>query len=429
MRPANISDTSVPIVITTTLDLRRKESASTTISSSSQRSSTSEGSEFKKSNLMVDGDSIDDTKPFDRAYTPATMSRTSISVPQNEQPSNIPSSLPDTSNLREFTSPTPSGDSSPPPAEFASPFTTLTRPGDEDLFVKVLPPSETTGTKDQRTQFILPSPPLTRVGTKSTQKSAPSRPGSGPRESRNVEGREELDITDARRWQDSQANITNFKLESESCSEREGNMGSSRRMTGTHLLRLDIPPTSYSPPLWEIIGPTEDSESSRGKKEPFDAQRSGASKRLIPKSSYYYGPPPPDTAFGTEPVGQIGTHHPREIVRIERDYSGGEIIQFSAVYPLEFEGRITPTQFLESINAINEILISAHSLSHSCLDNVLAFFTLQLSRLVTTTHYEKEMSRLHRSIDAMNTNMFNPVGLNIVWPKNVAFLFMEIEYY
>ena len=51
--------------------------------------------------------------------------------------------------------------------------------------------------------------------------------------------------------------------------------------------------------------------------------------------------------------------------------------------------QITPTQFLESINAINEILISAHSLSHSCLDNMLAFFTLQLSRLVATTHYEK----------------------------------------
>jgi len=64
------------------------------------------------------------------------------------------------------------------------------------------------------------------------------------------------------------------------------------------------------------------------------------SKKSIPKSSYYYGPPPSDAAFGTDPIGQIGVHHPREIVRIERDYSGGEIIQFSAVYPLEFEGRV-----------------------------------------------------------------------------------------
>ena len=109
---------------------------------------------------------------------------------------------------------------------------------------------------------------------------------------------------------------------------------------------------------------------------------------------------------------------------------------------------MAPTQFLESINAINEILISAHSLSHSCLDNMLAFFTLQLSRLVTTTHYEKvrprskqhaapwflisagfnvtqEMSRLQQLIDVMNRTTFNPVGLNIVWPKNVAFIFVS----
>ena len=79
---------------------------------------------------------------------------------------------------------------------------------------------------------------------------------------------------------------------------------------------------------------------------------------------------------------------------------------------------------------------------------MLAFFTLQLSRLVTTTHYEKvcprnrqrvtewiltsagsgvgqDMSRLHQLIDVMNTTTFNPVGLNIVWPKNVGFIFVS----
>lgn len=370
---------------------------------------------------MADGHLIDNSKPLDRAYTPATMSRTSIIAPQNELPSNTVPSLLEASNLRDF-SPTPSGDSSPPPVQFTSPFTTLTRPGDEDLFVKVPSPPDTTVPKDQRAQFILPSPPLTRVGTKSTQKSAPSRPGSGLRDSQNAGEREEADLADARKWGD-----LNSTLDPDGCLEREENVGSSRRTTTANPLKLDIPPNSHSPPLWEIIGPPEDEAARRATNETFAADQT--SKRLIPKSSYYYGPPPPDTAFGTDPIGQIGIHHPREIVRVERDYSGGEIIQFSAVYPLEFEGRITPTQFLESINAINEILISAHSLSHSCLDNMLAFFTLQLSRLVTTTHYEKEMSRLHRLVDAMNRNTFNPVGLNIVWPKNVAFLFLEIEYY
>lgn len=62
---------------------------------------------------------------------------------------------------------------------------------------------------------------------------------------------------------------------------------------------------------------------------------------LIPKSSYYFGPPPPGSAYGTDPIGHIGVHHPREVVRLERDYTGGEVIQFSTTYPLELEGRVS----------------------------------------------------------------------------------------
>lgn len=256
------SDSSAPIVITAALDLRRKPSASSSVSSSSRCSSTTKSSQFKRSNLMAEGDLIDNSLPVDRAYTPATMSRTSIIVPQNEPPSGTVPSLPEASNLREFTSPTPSGDSSPPPAQLTSPFTTLTRPGDEDLFVKVPPLQETTGVKDQRTQFILPSPPLTRAGTKSTQKSTPSRPGSGPRESQNVEEGEEIDVTDARSWQNAQADVPNSSLSPEGCLEEEG-VGSSHRITAIHPLKLEIPSNSHSPPLWETIVPPEDNGALR----------------------------------------------------------------------------------------------------------------------------------------------------------------------
>jgi hypothetical protein len=136
-------------------------------------------------------------------------------------------------------------------------------------------------------------------------------------------------------------------------------------------------------------------------------------KRNVPVSSYYFGPPPSDSAYFTPPMGQIGVHHPREIVRVERDYSGGEIVQFASTYPVEFEGRVslflqflvimrvffflhftqvTPTQFLESINAINEILISAYSLWHSVVDNCVEILSLQLSRLLISTHYERVRS-------------------------------------
>lgn len=97
---------------------------------------------------------------------------------------------------------------------------------------------------------------------------------------------------------------------------------------------------------------------------------------------------------------------------MERDYTGGELVQFASNYPLELEGRvchlvyvfplflkfglvlqITPTQFLETINAINELLISAHSVRHSFIYNTLAVFTLQISQLFMTSHYEKVCDR------------------------------------
>lgn len=35
------------------------------------------------------------------------------------------------------------------------------------------------------------------------------------------------------------------------------------------------------------------------------------------------------------------------------------------------------------------------------------------------------MNQLHQLIDGMNKDTFNPVGLNIVWPKNAAFIFVS----
>ncbi|KAF8575911.1 hypothetical protein K439DRAFT_1397787 [Ramaria rubella] len=148
-----------------------------------------------------------------------------------------------------------------------------------------------------------------------------------------------------------------------------------------------------------------------------------------PHSSYYMGPPMGPTAYATPPCGQIGVHHPREIVRIERDYDHGELVQFSTSYPLELQGRITPTQFLETVNALNEGLIRAHSLAGACVDNTLAVLTLWISTFFLQSTYEREMGRLQQVVDALNAELYNPQGLNILWPRKSAFLFLEIEYY
>ncbi|KAG9055036.1 hypothetical protein FS842_003331 [Serendipita sp. 407] len=148
-----------------------------------------------------------------------------------------------------------------------------------------------------------------------------------------------------------------------------------------------------------------------------------------PRSAYPVGPPPIGSAYGTPPMGQIGVHYPREIIRIERDYSGGELVQFYPIYPIELEGRITPTQWLDTVNGINEILISGHSLKRAAIHHLLAVFTLYISTMLMDTHYEKETKRLKTFIDQCNEQLYHSQGLNILWPRSNGFLFLEIEYY
>lgn len=152
-----------------------------------------------------------------------------------------------------------------------------------------------------------------------------------------------------------------------STSEKKPSPVASRRTSHLH---LDLKPPSPQP--WDLVDPpTSDSRkggpdfySTLGSRKFHTLQSTTCvfpivhgsvllifslffmsfifrhTRPLIPKSSYYFGPPPSDSAFGTAPIGQIGVHHPREIIRIERDYTGGELIQFAPIYPLELEGRV-----------------------------------------------------------------------------------------
>ena len=41
----------------------------------------------------------------------------------------------------------------------------------------------------------------------------------------------------------------------------------------------------------------------------------------------------------------------------------------------------------------------------------------------------QEMSRLEHMVQDLNTELYNPVGLNIRWPRKVAFLFVSFSPY
>jgi Golgin subfamily A member 7/ERF4 family len=158
-------------------------------------------------------------------------------------------------------------------------------------------------------------------------------------------------------------------------------------------------------------------------------QRSSRRPSDGPRSSYYYGPPSKNSAFGTPPVGVIGRDKPREIVRIERDYTVGELCQFHPTFPLELEGRISPTLYSETINDLNVIIIKANDPIWACLDNTLAVLTLYISPFILGSKYKRETRNLRERINQANKKDFNPVGLNLRYPSDTAFLFLELEYY
>ncbi|KAK4698999.1 hypothetical protein P7C70_g7268, partial [Phenoliferia sp. Uapishka_3] len=137
----------------------------------------------------------------------------------------------------------------------------------------------------------------------------------------------------------------------------------------------------------------------------------------------------PESVFGTAPVGQVGRNKPREMVRIERDYSGGELCQFWSGWIWELEGRVTPTAYQNTLNELNNILASAHDPYKSALDNTLAVLTLYLSPRIFGSHYQREMKKFDEALNRANRDVYNPVGLNILSPRRTAFLFIEIEYY
>ena len=59
---------------------------------------------------------------------------------------------------------------------------------------------------------------------------------------------------------------------------------------------------------------------------------------VIPPS--YLGQLPAEHSYGAPATNLIGVHYPREIVRIERDYTSGELPQFTTLHPRELDGRV-----------------------------------------------------------------------------------------
>ncbi|PLW40515.1 hypothetical protein PCASD_08852 [Puccinia coronata f. sp. avenae] len=139
------------------------------------------------------------------------------------------------------------------------------------------------------------------------------------------------------------------------------------------------------------------------------------------------------TIFGTPPAAHVGQGKPRAVVRIERDYSARGAtsgrVQFWDGWVKELEGRISPLQLQDTLNDLNLILASAYDPYSSIFDNTLAILSLYISPWLLGTHHKRQMALFQDTLDQYNKSVYNPVGLNILHPQKVAFLFLEVEYY
>ncbi|RIA95775.1 Golgin subfamily A member 7/ERF4 family-domain-containing protein [Glomus cerebriforme] len=120
---------------------------------------------------------------------------------------------------------------------------------------------------------------------------------------------------------------------------------------------------------------------------------------------------------------------PKRIIRIDRDYTRGEMCQFQTAFPLEIDGRINPRRFQQTINTLNELLSKAHNPKYNFFDNCLACITIYTSTLCLRSHFDRMIEEICRFLDSENISLYNSQGLNFRDPRRTSFLFLELELY
>jgi len=114
-------------------------------------------------------------------------------------------------------------------------------------------------------------------------------------------------------------------------------------------------------------------------------------------------------------------------VRIERDYSHGEICQFNVEFPPMLAGRIEKTIFLDTLNLINQQLYDAERISFmNFFDVLISCLSIYTIDFCYKTTYEKKLRKLSNMIAEQNRIIYEPKGLHINDPRENAFLFLEI---
>jgi len=127
-----------------------------------------------------------------------------------------------------------------------------------------------------------------------------------------------------------------------------------------------------------------------------------------------------------QPTVMIGEGNKRIII-VPRDYSEGELCQFSTAFPKELEGKIDPQVLRKAVDEINSVLRDAESINrHHVLESLVGCLTCYISYLFITSYYQKCLIRLRKYLEDENEKSFLPKGLLIRDPAETALQHLEI---
>jgi len=134
------------------------------------------------------------------------------------------------------------------------------------------------------------------------------------------------------------------------------------------------------------------------------------------------------------PLQELGAHRgplpPPGCLRvfIQRDYSQGTCVKFSARFPQELEGRIEQARFEQTIAGINGLYTEAEEMScarycEGCLGCMTAYFLF----FFVETHYEQIMKKISKYIAEQNETVYIPRGLFITNPIERGLRVIEVS--
>ncbi|KAJ2852581.1 Golgin sub A member 7 [Coemansia brasiliensis] len=152
-----------------------------------------------------------------------------------------------------------------------------------------------------------------------------------------------------------------------------------------------------------------------------DASPSRLAAGQDPLASKSYGLPATSDAI-PQPANEAWRR-----VRVERDYSQGDIRRFVVAMPEQLDGRVDELKFKRFVRRLNKMLADAEGATlRNVLEGCLAYATLYISTLVIKPHFKKTIERISAFVARENKELFGPAGLLVIDPLQTAFMFIEI---